>query len=139
MTREPRYPRHTLTGMLFAWLRNRDGIAGLLFGVALWVFSAVALALAMQANLRASGLVRTCGAGGAELLIRHLHVTATVWGIGFTALQLASLLALTFVLRSCYRLRTAICFVMGAGAVMLGDVLGLFTLLLWLGVTLGAR
>lgn len=95
-----------------------------------------ALFFAMRANLAAdhafaNGIVRTAA-------VKNLHRVAMGWGLGFTVLQLGSFLAFAFVLRSCYRLRSAVCFVLGAGAVMAGDALELLGVLIWLRVTLGA-
>ena len=124
--------------MLVGWLRNRYGGAGLLAAAMVWGLSAVALALAMQANLAASGQMHIHRVDAAERLVRQLHLAAIVWSVGFTTLQLASFLTFTLVLRASYHLRTAVCFALGAGIVMLGDGLGLFVVLLWLRVTLGA-
>ena len=119
------------------WLRNGRGVAGLMGGAVLWVLSAVALGWAMRANLAADEQALLHDFGGAGVLIRHLHGSALIWGLGFTALQLLSFLLFAFVLRACYRLRSAVCFSVGAGLVMAGDVLGLLGLLVWIGVTTG--
>ena len=124
---------------MFAWLRNGRGVAGLLAGLLLWLLSAGALALSMHANLDASFLQHTHPFGRAAPLIRHLHTIAVAWSIAFTTLQLLSLLVTTFVVRACYRLRAAICFTLGAGSVMLADLLGLLGLLIWVGTTLETR
>ena len=120
--------------MLFAWMRNVGGLLGLVGGAALWALSGWALTLAMRANLAASALGRARGDGS---VLDHLHGTAVLWSLGFTGLQLTSFLVFTFVLRACYRLRSAVCFAMGGGFVMLGDVAGLFALLVWLRMTEG--
>lgn len=125
--------------MLFGWLRNERGVAGLAGGGLVWVLSAVALGFAMRANLAADGQGRVHDFGGAGLLIRHLHGSAVLWGLGFAALQLLSFFMFAFVLRACFRLRTAVCFSVGAGFVMLGDALGLAALLVWVGMTVEVR
>ncbi len=61
-----------------------------------------------------------------------------LWCAAFTLLQLASFLLFAFVLRACWRLRSAVCFALAAGLVIAGDLAGLLALLVWLGVTLGA-
>ncbi len=122
---------------MFRWLRNERGRSGLLAGVILWVMSAGALTRSMQANLAASVQEQVHDFGSAGPLIRQLHGAAVGWAVGFTLLQLMSMLLITFILRACYQLRTAICFVGGTGFVMFGDLLGLLGLLVWLGTTLG--
>ena len=121
---------------LFGWMRCRQGVAGLAVGGVVWVLSLWALFFAMRANLAADhvfahGVVRA-------VAVRNLHWAAVAWGLGFTVLQLGSFLVFAFVLRSCYRLRSAVCFVLGAGAVMAGDALELLGVLIWLRVTVGA-
>ncbi len=123
--------------MLFGWLRNERGVAGLAGGCLVWVLSAMALGFAMRANLAADEQGRVPDLGSAGVLVRHLHGSAMLWGLGFTVLQLVSFLTFAFVLRACYRLRSAMCFSAGAGFVMVGDVLGLFGLLVWVGMTTG--
>ncbi len=95
--------------------------------------------MSMRANLAASELGRVHDFGGVGVVIRHLHGAAVLWSVGFAALQLISFLISTFVLRACYGVRSAVCFSMGAGSVMLADGAGLFGLLVWLGMTLGER
>ncbi len=123
--------------MLNDWLRNERGVAGLAGGAAVWGLSAFALSLSMRANLAADDQGRLQQFAGTDVVIRHLHGTAVLWGAGFTALQLLSFLMFAFVLRACYRLRSAVCFSAGAGLVMAGDVLGLFVLMCWVGLTMG--
>ncbi|WP_263385288.1 hypothetical protein [Granulicella arctica] len=122
---------------MFGWLIRDRGVVGLLTGFVLWAISAVALGFSMRANLAASMQERSHNFGDAGLLIQHLHGSAVGWSLCFTALQLMSLVATAFVLRACYRWRTAACFIAGAGFVMIGDVLGLLGLLVWLGTTVG--
>lgn len=122
---------------LYGWLRNERGVAGLAGGGVVWVLSAAALGLAMRANLAADEQALLHDFGGAGVVIRHLHGSAVLWGLGFTMLQLLSFLLFAFVLRACYRLRSAVCFSVGAGLVMVGDLLGLLGLLVWVGVTVG--
>ena len=124
---------------MFAWLRNGRGVSGLLAGLLLWALSAGALTLSMQANLEASFLPRTQVFGGATLLMSHLHTLAVAWSVAFTTLQLLSILVTTFVIRASYRLRAAICFTLGAGSIMVADLLGLLGLLIWVGTTLETR
>ncbi len=125
--------------ILVGWLRNERGVAGLAGAGAIWALSATALGFAMRANLAAEERARLHSFGGAGLAIRHLHGAAVLWTLGFTVLQLLSFLTFAFVLRACFRLRTAICFSVGAGLVMVGDVLGLLGVLVWVGTTLGAE
>ncbi len=125
--------------LLFGWLRNERGVAGMAGGGMVWALSVVALSFAMRANLAADEQGRVHDFGGAGLLIRHLHGSAVLWGLGFAALQLLSFFTFAFVLRACYRLRSAVCFTVGAGFVMLGDALGLAALLVWVGMTAEVR
>ncbi len=131
-----RTERGSPLGLLFAWMDNGWGVSGLLAGGLLWLLSAGSLALAMRANLAASARQHELAFSGTEVLIRHLHGAAVFWTLGFTTLQILSFLLFAFVLRGGYRLRSAVCFAIGAGFVIFGDVLGLFGLLVWVGMTL---
>lgn len=111
-------------------------MAGLVGGGVVWLLSLGALVFGMRANVAADhvflhGIERT-------VAVRNLHRAAIGWGLGFSVLQLGSFLAFAFVLRSCYRLRSAVCFALGAGAVMAGDALELVGVLIWLRATVGA-
>ncbi len=128
-------PTSRLRG-LFGWLDHRWGVSGLIGGGLLWFLSAGSLALAMQANLAASAQQSRLPFGGAAMLGRHLHSVSVLWTLGFTTLQILSFLFFAFVLRGSYRLRSAVCFAVGAGFVIAGDVLGLFALLVWVGMSL---
>ena len=114
------------------------GRVGVAAGLLAWGLSVPVLAAMMQANEEASHLERTHGFAGAARSITHLHATAVVETVVFIALQITSLLLLTFTLRAAYRLRTAVCFTVGAAVPMLLDGLGLFALLVWLRLSLGA-
>ena len=97
------------------------------------------LAFAMRANEAASLRFRRHGFGlEHESSADMLHTQALLWGVLFVALQLAAPLLLAFTLRAAYRLRSAVCFALGAGIAMTLDALGLFGLLVWLWWTLGS-
>ncbi len=115
------------------------GRAGIVCGLGLWAVSVPVLALLMQANEAATQPGRLRGFGADGRSIAHLESIAVLSGLGFIALQIAAVLTLTFALRAAYRLRTAVCFTIGAGMPLLLDACGLFGLLLWLRLSLGAR
>ncbi len=113
------------------------GWTGVLLACILWVASVLALAHAMNHLERASSLLRTypgCGAPARD----SSDLPAVLWCSAFSFLQLASFLLFTFVFRAFWRMRSAVCFSLAAGLVIVGDAAGLFALLVWLGLTLGA-
>jgi hypothetical protein len=114
------------------------GLAGLGFSGGLWMLSGAALAVAMRHNVDASalGAAHTLRAKG---LLAGEHGAALAWSAGFTALQLAAFLAGAFVLRVAWHLRTAVCYTLSGCALIVADAFGLFCLLVWLRVTLGAQ
>jgi hypothetical protein len=114
------------------------GVAGLGFGGGLWALSAASLAFAMRQNALASGL-SSLHSLAATAAITRLHATAVAWAVGFTLLQLASFFVWTFVFRAAWRLRAALCYTLGAVLLMVGDCFGLFCLLVWLRITIGAE
>ena len=114
------------------------GVAGLAFGGGLWALSAAALAVAMRRNLDASRLFALHSDAG-RAAVSHLHGSAVAWAVAFTLLQLGSFLVWAFVLRATWQLRTAVCYTLGAFLLMAGDCFGLFCLLVWLRLSLGAQ
>ena len=119
---------------LFSWLRNGRGVAGLLGGAAVWMLSEGLLTLAMRANWAAAEQMQVIERMRVERMVLHLNGSAVGWSLGFIALQLISFVIYAFVLRSCYRLRTAVCYALGAGLVMAADATALFGLLVWMRV-----
>ncbi len=117
---------------------RRLGRAGIVVSLLVWSVSVPVLALAMRANEAAFVQLRWPSLGREQDSVRELHTHAVLWGLVFVALQLTAPLLLAFTLRAAYRLRSAVCFTLGAGAAMVLDALGLFGLLVWLGWTLGA-
>jgi hypothetical protein len=113
------------------------GLAGLAFGAGLWALSAASLAVAMRQNLDASQLGSVHSLAG-KAAMTHLHQAALAWAFGFTLLQLASFLVCAFVFRAAWRLRTALCYTLSGFLLMAGDCFGLFCLLVWLRLSLGA-
>ena len=111
------------------------GWIGVLFACAVWIASVLALALAMHHISHAPAPPRThparTGARSSELAI-------ALWCAPFTYQPLTSFLLFAFVFRASWRLRSAVCFALAAGLVMVGDGAGLLALLVWLGITLGA-
>ena len=112
------------------------GWVGVLLACAIWIASGFALALAMHHMSRASNPPRTHSAGTNA---SSSDLPVVLWCAAFTLLQLASFLLFAFVLRACWSLRSAVCFALAAGLVIVGDLAGLLALLVWLGLTLGAN
>ena len=111
------------------------GWIGVLLACSLWIASAGALARAMARNAQTSSLLR---AYPSRAEASSADLSMVLWCIAFTLLQLTSFLLFAFVFRASWQLRSALCFLLAAGLVMVGDTAGLFALLVWLGVTLGA-
>ena len=100
----------------------------------MWLASGFALALAMRHG------IQSAHAAGAQHAKPGSAISFMAAGcLVFTLLQLASLFLFAFVFRAAWRLRSAVCFSLAAGLVILGDAAGLLALLVWLGITLGAR
>ena len=122
--------------MLYEWFAKRSGQLGIAASLLVWAVSLPVLALVMQANQAAwrDGAFR-----GAELheKLMWLHAAAVFWSLVFVLLQLVAPLLLAFTLRATYRLRSAVCFSIGAGCAFLLDVVGLFAMLIWLRFRLG--
>ena len=115
---------HNQNRALLGWI-------GVLGACAVWIASGFALAIAMHQISHASNPPARTRASSSELAMMF-------WCAAFTLLQLTSFLLFAFVLRASWRLRSAVCFTLAAGLVMVGDAAGLLALLVWLGVTLGA-
>jgi hypothetical protein len=96
-----------------------------------------ALAFAMRQNLEASSLAQLHGTR-VRPAIEQMHGAAVGWSLGFTALQIASFLVVAFVLRTAWAWRSAVCYTVAAMLLILADSFGLFCLLVWLRITLGA-
>jgi hypothetical protein len=117
---------------------NGRGVAGLAFGGGLWMLSAATLAVALRQNALASE-VQSLHRLAAAPAITRLHGAAVAWAVAFAALQVASFLVWAAILRTVWLLRAAVCYTLGAVMVMAGDCFGLFCLLVWLRISLGAN
>ena len=108
------------------------GWVGILVSCAIWIASVLALAFVMHhLSSTSTHPVRT-NPGSSDLAM-------VLCCAAFTLLQLTSFLLFAFTFRASWRLRSAVCFALAAGLVIAGDGAGLLALLVWLGVTLGAR
>lgn len=113
---------------------NWRGRLGLLVAFLLWVASVAALIAAVKANATAGLLARQHGKANVDVRVEHLRGLAVMWSLVLTGLQISSLLAGAGVLRVFYRLRSAVCFAVSGGAMILLNALWLFGLLVWLRV-----
>jgi len=107
---------------------------GLLLPILLWVASIAALLAGIRANEAAGLLVRVHAARLLEERVEHLHGLAVMWCFVLTGLQISALVMGAGVLRGFYRLRSAVCFAVSGGTVIVLNVMWLFGLLMWLRV-----
>ena len=114
------------------------GWIGLLVASAVWIASAGALAHGLGPGLHTSSMPGPYPPHSAHATASSSDLPMVLWCTAFTFLQLTSFLLFAFVFRAAWRLRTAVCFTLAAGLIMVADAAGLLALLVWLGLTLGA-
>ena len=112
------------------WQRRWAARAGLAGSLLLWAGSILALMAAVQANETAGLLGR--GHGGGRDRIAHLHGVAVMWAVVMAGLQIGAMVVGTGILRVGYRLRTAVCFAISVGALVMLNAAWLLGLLVWL-------
>ena len=113
------------------------GRLGMLASAGIWLLSLPVLWQSLAANQAAVGRglyhVGRDAAGPDSL-----HGRALLWGGVFVLLQLLAPLLLSFTLRACYGLRTAVCVSISSGCSILLDVVGVVSMLVWLRIQVGA-